>query len=129
MQLAAGTSDNSGVKCIFETGSLVAVRQPKVATHLYRIAQEAVREAVGRGKADRIVITLASNRRSIILTVSDNGVSRPADRRSHHGMVLRMMQHRARVIGAKLQLRDGDGGRGGARVVCELPISSETRLK
>jgi hypothetical protein len=43
-------------------------------------------------------------------------------------MVLRMMQHRARVSGAKLQVRDGLGGRG-VRVVCELQIPIEQRLK
>lgn len=127
-QLAGDASDLFKIRCIFESPGPVELRQSTVATHLYRIAQEAVREAMHHGKADRVIMTLARNRRMLTLTVSDNGVALSADGRYRHDMVLRMMQHRARVIGAKLQVRDGLGGRG-VRVVCELQIPIEQRLK
>lgn len=123
-QLAIDESDRSGIRCTFEASDVVNVGLSATATHLYRIAQEAVREAVGCGKADEVVIGLTRNRRSIVLSVEDNGASLSEDGRYRHDrMIIRMMQHRSRVIGAKLSVCNGRGG-AGARVVCELQVSN-----
>jgi len=127
-QLAADASDLFKIRCIFESPGSAELPQSDVATHLYRIAQEAIREAVRHGKANRVVITLVSNRRKLTLSVSDNGVALSADERYRHGMVLRMVQHRARVIGAQLHVRDGLGGLG-VRVVCQIQVAIDRRLK
>lgn len=119
-QLAIDESDRSGIRCTFEADDVVEVHPAATATHLYRIAQEAVREAVGCGKADQVVISLSCNRRAVVLCVEDNGVKLSDDGRYRHDkMVIRMMRHRSSVIGAKLSVSNGRGGRG-VRVVCEL---------
>lgn len=123
-QLAIDESERLGISCRFEAPDIVEVRPPSTATHLYRIVQEAVREAVDYGKADRVVIALAQRRRSIVVSITDNGTRLSEDGRYRHDMmVIRMMQHRSRVIGAKLQLSEGPGGRG-VRVICELQLST-----
>lgn len=123
-QLAVDASDRLGVSCTFEGEHTMEVRSPATATRLYRIAQEAVREAVGYGNADRVVIGLARKRNLIVLSVTDNGTSLSQDGRYRHDkMVIRMMNHRSRVIGAKLQLSDGPDGRG-VRLICELNVST-----
>ena len=89
-----------------------------MATHLYRIAQEAVQNAVRHGKASRITIELNSRPGTVRLCVTDNGVGFPNDDQMKPGMGLRTMGHRAHVIGGVLDIRRQ--ARGGSRVVCEI---------
>ena len=89
--------------------------------HLYRIAQEAVTNAVRHGQASRIVVQLLVEERNVRLTISDNGTGlpqNPADepRRGASGMGLKIMAYRARMIGGEVtieRLREG-----GTRVRC-----------
>lgn len=123
-QLAADTSDVLKIRCEYQSDGPVSVRPGTTATHLYRIAQEAVREAVRHGSANHVVMRLSASGGSVALSVTDDGISLLADGRYKHGMVLRMMRHRARVIGGSLQI--GPGPRGaGVRVVCEIRDSLE----
>jgi two-component system, LuxR family, sensor kinase FixL len=86
------------------------------ATHLYRIAQEAVNNALKHSKADEICISLKQNDDLIVLEVSDNGVgidavdSRVAITRKSRGMGLRTMQYRAGMIGGTLHVERRETG-------------------
>jgi PAS domain S-box-containing protein len=74
-----------------------------VSTHLFRIAQEAVSNALHHGRADEILIDLALGQCPATLTISDNGVGFPADGGgARSGMGLRIMRHRATMIGGSL---------------------------
>ena len=76
--------------------------------HLYRIVQEAVNNAIQHGKASQITITLSVRREGgMILMVHDNGVGLPTNVAKRHGMGLRIMHHRARMIGAILEVQRG----------------------
>jgi signal transduction histidine kinase len=87
------------------------------ALHLYRIAQEAVMNAVKAGKAKRISVRLTRRSGRGVLSVTDNGVGlREPPRR---GMGLMMMSHRARVLGALFGIRSRP--RGTTRVTCVFP--------
>jgi PAS domain S-box-containing protein len=119
--LAANTAEVLNLRCEFQSPRPVEIRNPTTATHLYRIAQEAVRDAVRHGKADHIVIALCQRERLVTMSISDDGLGLSVDGRYRHGVALRLMQHRAEVIGASLQLRPGIGNQG-VRVVCELQI-------
>lgn len=122
-QLAANTADVFKVECEFiqDPAHPVQMRDGTAATHLYRIAQAAVRDAIRHGKACRIEIALAMKRRMIVMTVADDGFALAVDGRYHDQTDLRMMRHRAGVLGAKLRLESGPCG--GVRVVCELTNS------
>jgi len=121
-QLAADTTDVCMARCQFKCGRPVELQSPGVTTHLYRIAQEAVREAIRQGNASNITITLSRRDKAVTLSVYDNGRSYTSGDRYKDNMALRMMQHRARVIGATLQLQPGPDGEG-TLLGCELPIS------
>ena len=54
----------------------VAVENPQCRLHLYRIAQEAVSNAIKHGKATRIELRLTSNQHRVVLRIEDNGVGR-----------------------------------------------------
>jgi two-component system sensor histidine kinase UhpB len=92
---------------------------PLVAAHTYRIAAEALTNAVRHAGCSAITVTLASAPEAITLVVADDGVGMPAaPRPGGHG--LRSMQGRAETIGARLDIGPGPGGRGTA-VALALP--------
>ena len=89
-----------------------------MATHLYRIAQEAVGNAIKHGHARHIVICLKTAPPRTILTIQDDGLGLPAVPPKPKGMGLRIMQYRAGVCGGSLAVQPGS--RGGTSVVCSL---------
>jgi signal transduction histidine kinase len=91
--------------------------EPQTALHLYRIAQEAVRNALKHAEASRIEIELQGSP-SLKVSVADNGRGF-AVRPSSKGMGVGTMRYRARLIGADLRITQRDGG--GTLVTCTLP--------
>jgi signal transduction histidine kinase len=86
---------------------------------LFRIAQEAVGNALRHARPRTIQITLASDEKALCLTVEDDGCGLPENPATGEGLGLRIMQHRARIIGATLSVSSAPGD--GTRVVCRLP--------
>ena len=118
-EFSAAASELFHVRCRFECPMPVLIHQPATATHLYRIAQEAVSNAVKHGKASEIVILLEENEEGVRLAVSDNGKGLPDPLPVHDGMGLRIMADRARVIGGRFAW--GDGKPGGTEIACLVP--------
>ena len=87
---------------------------------MYRIAQEAIGNAVKHARASRIEVTLdcAAPDGVLVLSVRDNGVGRKAASPSSGGLGMRIMVHRARMIDGSLEVCDGEGG--GTVVVCRI---------
>jgi signal transduction histidine kinase len=88
------------------------------ATHLYRIAQEAVNNAIKHGRANHIRILLTGASSSITLNVADDGVGIGDRRAAGPGMGLRIMEYRAGLIGATLKIAAGEAG--GTSVSCTI---------
>ncbi len=112
------------VACRFTCAKPVKLDDHNSATHLFRIAQEAVGNAIKHGKASLIEIQLTSSADRLVLGVRDNGAGIPADLAAHKGMGLRIMQYRAGMINGSLVIqREFDGG---TSVVCSVrqPASS-----
>ena len=101
------------------------------ATHVYRIAQEAVTNAARHGEPGEVVVRLAWTAAGVRLSVVDDGVgmsgateaptlvapTRPVERR---GLGIQMMIYRARLVGGTLDISPVDGG--GTAVTCVVPI-------
>lgn len=89
-------------------------------TQFYRIAQEAISNAVKHSGASRIEIELdcKTNAGHVALSVRDNGIGRQAELPSHGGLGTRIMAHRARIVGGQLQIADVAGG--GTEVRCKI---------
>jgi two-component system CheB/CheR fusion protein len=96
----------------------VKVENHNVATHLFRIAQESVGNAIKHSRASQIEITLADSNDRLVLTVRDNGIGLPSGP-TGSGMGLRIMQYRAGVISGDLTC--GREPSGGTTVVCSVP--------
>jgi signal transduction histidine kinase len=120
--LAAGTSDRFKMSCQFEchpAAPLPDVNDVNVATHLYRIAQEAITNAVRHGKARHINVRLDSTADEIVLTIIDDGIGLPENARNGDGLGLRIMAYRASMIGATFNI-ERLSSLGGTRVTCTL---------
>ena len=87
-----------------------------VATHLFRIAQEAISNAVKHGKARTIIVDLHDNGDELFLTIKDDGIGLQRAAGKPHGMGLRTMDYRARVIGGTLRVHPG--AKGGTEIIC-----------
>jgi len=95
---------------------------PLVAAHVYRIAAEALTNAVRHADCEKIEIKLSNRNGRAEVAVVDDGVGLP-DPPPPGGHGLRSMRGRAETIGAELDIGPGNDGRG-TRVVLALPIPS-----
>ena len=118
-ELAAQTKALFNVGCRFTCRPPVLIEDNTTATHLNRVAQEAVTNAIKHGKPSFIQISLARAAGRILLTVKDNGVGLPTRPRKPRGLGLRIMQYRAGTIGGALTIQNETGG--GASVLCSVP--------
>jgi signal transduction histidine kinase len=96
--------------------------QPQAAMHLYRIAQEAVNNALKHAGARRIRISLKGGPKVLRLQIADDGQGLPSRRRAGRGMGLEVMRHRAHVIGATLEISSKPSA--GVKVTCTLPLKA-----
>jgi PAS domain S-box-containing protein len=118
-ELAASVEALFHCACKVSSHHAIHITDHAVAMHLYRIVQEAVNNAIQHGKAPQITITLSVQLEGgMILTVHDNGVGFPPDVAKRRGMGLRIMHHRARMIGAILEVQHGAPG--GTCIICTL---------
>jgi two-component system, LuxR family, sensor kinase FixL len=123
-ELAASTKKLFGVDCICQFRSPVLVHDHVHATHLYRIAQEAINNAIHHGKAGRIVIRLTCNQRGrMTMTIHDDGIGFNGKTRKRSGMGIHLMNYRARAIGGSIIIRKAPGGRGTV-LVCPMRLNS-----
>ncbi len=118
--LAEDTSRLGGVRCVFDCAKPVRVPDAEVAGHLYRIAQEAVSNALKHAAPSEIRIALECRDHALVLEVDDNGegldeTASPAD-----GIGLRVMRYRARLIEGDLGI--GSPPAGGTRISCRVKL-------
>ena len=120
-ELASSTERVFRVSCPFRCDPPVKVTDNNAAIQLYRIAQEAVANALKHSKADRIEISLSISDGQITLSIRDNGVGIPDHSPGKGtGMGLLTMNHRARMLGGTLAVEED--GFGGTVVRCSVPV-------
>jgi two-component system, LuxR family, sensor kinase FixL len=126
-EFASETRKRFGISCWFRADDQLQISDVSVATHLFRIVQEAVTNAIRHGRAGEVLISLTRAGKHFALEVRDDGVGLPSDPKASQGLGLRTMKHRAGVIGAQLTVGPGAGG--GTVVSCLLPAASVARKK
>jgi two-component system, chemotaxis family, CheB/CheR fusion protein len=124
--LAAATDAPPDIRCCFESPAPVEIADNNTATHLYRIAQEAVNNALRHSRAGEIRIFLSRCDDAIVLEVSDNGIgfdpaaAIPPDVSVRaRGIGLEIMKYRAGIFGGILRVKRRDEG--GTLVRCIVP--------
>jgi two-component system, LuxR family, sensor kinase FixL len=106
---------------VFESAIDVRLDDVTNIVHLYRIAQEAVSNAVKHGNSTKVEIKLYGSDDYLRLRISDNGQGFSEHWDQKGGLGVRIMQFRARLIGANLEI--GATSDSGAIVTCTLPLA------
>ncbi len=117
-ELAATASEQFRVQCEFIVRGELELDDRVAASNLFRIAQEAVRNAARHGRPDRITIILEADPPALTLKIKDNGIGLPRESPSG-GLGLRIMSYRAGVIGAAYSAESLPEG--GTCITCRLP--------
>jgi len=117
-QLVDRVKESSGLDCVLRCHNSTRVDDDMTANELYRIAQEAVNNAVNHAGARHVQIFLGVVRDLIILNICDDGVGIQLPSAGVPGMGLRIMRYRADRIGAQLRVECARGG--GSLVSCIL---------
>jgi signal transduction histidine kinase len=122
-ELARSVSRLQEVNCTFQSNDAGSTGDERVATHLYRIAQEAINNATRHGKARNIAISLESKNDSLRLLSVDDGIGffEPVG----HGMGLAVMRYRARLSGGELEIDHPKNG--GVRISCTARLNEEEK--
>jgi signal transduction histidine kinase len=121
-RLAAAIQENCRVQVSVNTSAYSVPVDASVAVQLYRIAQEAVHNAIKHGRANKVEIYLVSHQQHVILTISDNGCGFEASV-AEQGMGFRIMGSRAQSVGGSCEVQSD---RGGVTLTCRAPIDGRS---
>jgi signal transduction histidine kinase len=114
------TRTNERVPCRCECPRSLRVNDGPIALNIYRIAQEAVTNALKHAQASEIIVRLRKDDHHLVLSVSDDGTGMRSQGRRKKGMGIHMMKYRADVCDGKLEI-ESERGRG-TTVSCLIPL-------
>lgn len=100
----------------------IAIEDPQISLNLYRIAQEAVNNALKHAQAGKIVISLRNEKGNLILSVEDDGTGMTGFDGKPGGMGMAIMRYRANRIHAQWSIQSEPSR--GTKVSCTLPRES-----
>jgi PAS domain S-box-containing protein len=123
--LALHTAERHGIQVKLDTRVTQSVKLDEAsATHLYRIAQEALTNVMRHSDATEVTIELATPGELLLLKVSDNGRGFRRPSAEGDGIGLKIMRYRAQVLGGDLSIEPGPEA--GAIIACTLPLARFT---
>ncbi len=125
IELAGSTQKLFGVRCIVRGEEAIALDDRKIDLQLYRIAQEAIGNAVRHGRAALIEIGLEIDDGKLKMEIVNDGVGFEAPREGHSGLGVLTMHHRASMLNGELEIVKGEES--GTRVTCRLPLPGAAR--
>jgi len=117
----AAESSHADFSISFECHDPVAVKDRVVANHLFRIAQEAITNAVRHSGGDKIEIVLSQDEHAITLCISDNGrgFSESGDSSGTEGFGLRTMRYRCNEMNGRFEIKSTPAG---TCMTCQVPL-------
>lgn len=130
--LGVRISETFKIDCRVREARHEIVADATTSTHLYRIAQEAISNAIKHGRSKRVDVELSGTADGwLTLNVTDDGSGMPASLPPTAGRGLQIMRYRAALIGASIAVRGG--ATGGTVVACTLrlpyqPAASDSAL-
>lgn len=118
-ELASTMNRRFGISCVVDCPSPVPPCGHNAGIHLYRIAQEAVVNSAKHSRATRIQLSLSASGDEVHLSVTDDGTGISNTPSNPNGMGLRIMEYRARLIGASFAV-EPISPEAGTRVECRI---------
>lgn len=107
-----------GIRCLTRLDPAAEPHDAETAAQLFRIGQEALRNALRHAGAASVELALRNEDGDLVLSVTDDGRGLPPPGERGNGLGLAILRHRAEVLGARLSFETPEGG--GTRVVCRL---------
>jgi PAS domain S-box-containing protein len=118
--LAARTNEQTGIACTWVGSTSIRMEDSVTASHLFRIAQEAIANALRHGDAQHVTISLAEQHDGqLALTIRDDGAGIDDLLDNTKGLGIHLMRNRASLIGGQLTIERGHDG--GTVVTCRFP--------
>jgi PAS domain S-box-containing protein len=118
-RLAAETQNLFDVRCQFHCPDPEVKIEPRTGAALYRLAQEAIHNAIAHGDTRRIDVTVSVEGGRCCLRIRDWGIGFEVEKANRSGIGLRVMDYRARSIGGALRITSHPGE--GTEVLCSVP--------
>ncbi|HEX4266156.1 MAG TPA: PAS domain S-box protein [Verrucomicrobiae bacterium] len=119
-KLADHVKESFGINCRFQSDEAIPPLETNTVKQLYKITQEALTNAIKHGKAKQVSIQLSNGASKLALTIRNSGAPFPSVVGRNAGMGLRIMNYRANLIGASLEIKPGDPE--GTVVTCLVPV-------
>lgn len=116
-ELTESIARTCGVRCVLRANETISIHDNVLATHVFRIAQEAINNSIKHSRAKNIEVTLDLQGDKTELTVTDDGAGFSPEAKLE-GLGLRIMHYRARRIGGELHVATTD--KGGTSVTCSF---------
>jgi signal transduction histidine kinase len=120
--LAGNVKKMFDIPCGFNLKGALPDLPAHTTVQLYKIAQEAVSNAIKHGQARHVSIGLTQDNESLVMTIKNDGLRFCQPANSKDRMGLRIMNYRASTIGATLEIRAAD--KAGTLVCCALPVKN-----
>jgi PAS domain S-box-containing protein len=98
------------ISCTVDCDENLVIHNKNASTHLFRLAQEAINNAVKHGKSNRVGIILGTAGEKAVLRITDDGVGFPPEQNRRNGLGLRIMTYRAQKVGGTLEIQPGQHG-------------------
>jgi signal transduction histidine kinase len=124
-EAARYTADHHHVPCVVHWQENLVIANEDSVIHLFRIAQEAIRNVVKHAAASHIEVSLSSEEKMFRLAIEDDGSGLPVSIGERKGLGLRIMSYRAKLIGGEFKTEHPP--KGGTRVVCQVPVEKLKR--
>lgn len=118
--LASEIDKNTPIEVTFSSQNTKEKYTSKTDTYLYRIAQEALNNALKYADATHIEVHFLETEKELTLEISDNG--KGLDENIHWGNGIPNMKERASLIGGKLTMGKNKKGKG-CRILVTVPSS------
>jgi signal transduction histidine kinase len=118
-ETARYTEANSRISCDIHWQENLTIGDEDTVIHLFRIAQEAIQNAVKHAGAAHVKVSLEVENKMLCLTIEDDGRGLPVSNGNDKGLGLRIMAYRAGLIGGEFKMERPI--QGGTRIVCRIP--------
>jgi signal transduction histidine kinase len=118
-KLAADTESTFRICCDLKSNAQKLAVEPEIGRHLYRIAQQAIDNAIRHGAARRISMELHKTGRDLSVIIKDDGIGFEAGAQPNVGLGLRIMRFRSDLVGGRVKISSTPGA--GTCVECIVP--------
>lgn len=122
-EITESIEKQSKIPIKLQTDDVVMLFDDATASHLYRIVQESLNNAIKHAQASEIGVSLKIEQDHGVLEITDDGVGLPANTNDSTGLGLHIMKHRCGLFDGEITINPA--GHRGTKVCCRFPISAE----